>query len=80
MECCFNILFYFAERYRSAVAATTNNSTEVTENQTPSPSVEMEISPPEVPPRPKDKKRGTPPVSDTNFSVLIVLSFVLSEF
>ncbi|XP_035230958.1 mitogen-activated protein kinase kinase kinase kinase 5-like [Stegodyphus dumicola] len=47
------------ERYRHSTAAATSSENE--ENVRAPPAVQIEIAPPEVPPRPKDKKRNTPP-------------------
>ncbi|GIY17129.1 hypothetical protein CDAR_599801 [Caerostris darwini] len=47
------------ERYRIETEVRTDASTQ--ENSTSPTTLEIEISPPEVPPRPKDKKKNTPP-------------------
>ncbi|KFM76901.1 Mitogen-activated protein kinase kinase kinase kinase 2, partial [Stegodyphus mimosarum] len=47
------------ERYRHSTTAATSSENE--ENVTAPPAVQIEIAPPEVPPRPKDKRRNTPP-------------------
>ncbi|XP_054715434.1 mitogen-activated protein kinase kinase kinase kinase 5-like [Uloborus diversus] len=50
------------ERYRIATAANVSDLPE----EPSTPPVEMEMSPPEVPPRPRDKKRSTPPKPVSN--------------
>lgn len=65
--------FYFlVERYR--IEVNSRIPPEVQDVSTEQPSVEIEISPPEVPPRPKDKKKTTPPVSFT-FKIFYISIF-----